>query len=54
MEKISEKNQKFEPDKSVAEIEYCKKTGQRASEKCPETETGYYKPDTVPSKCSIH
>lgn len=54
MEKISEKNQKFEPDKSVAEIEYCKKTGQRASEQCPETETGYYKPDTVSSKCSIH
>lgn len=54
MEKISEKNQKFESDKSISEIKYCKKTGQRASEKCPETETGYYKPDTVPQKCSVH
>ncbi|MDE5946188.1 MAG: transglycosylase domain-containing protein [Oscillospiraceae bacterium] len=54
MNRISKENQKFIPDNSVIETEYCKKSGEIASERCPEKENGYYKSDAVPNKCSIH
>lgn len=54
MTRISEPNLKFTSDSSVIELEYCKKSGKIASERCPEKENGYYKQDAVPDKCDVH
>ena len=44
----------FTPDDGVVTTEYCIKSGGIAGEGCSDTETGYYLPDNMPSKCDIH
>ena len=44
--------QKFTPDGSVEERQFCTVTGLLASENCDEKETGYYRKSNIPVLCS--
>ena len=44
--------QKFTPDGSVEERQFCTVTGLLASEDCDEKETGYYRKSNIPLLCS--
>lgn len=46
-----EESQSFTPDPSVVEMQYCTETGLIASESCPETKLGYYRPSNIPQVC---
>ena len=44
----------FDPDPDVVEAEFCTLSGGLACDRCPSTETGYYKQGALPESCPIH
>lgn len=54
MKKIPVKNSAFIPDDTVIECVYCTKSGDIASNRCPEVETGFYTEDNMPHNCNMH
>ncbi|MBQ3565782.1 MAG: hypothetical protein IJA12_01260 [Oscillospiraceae bacterium] len=48
---FSLENNKFTPDDTVAECEFCTVSGGLSSERCKQTETGYYTSDNMPDMC---
>ena len=44
----------FEHRGTTVEAAFCTQTGQLATEKCPKTEIGVYKPDFMPETCTKH
>ncbi len=43
---------KFTPDSSIVEMSYCTKTGLLATNKCRNTDVGYYRRENLPAYCS--
>ena len=54
MERADRSVYTFTPDESVVTAEYCTVSGGLAGERCPHTETGYYRAGELPQECHIH